>query len=228
MSDKTTAQRKPKGLDTSWKPFRVRKDKKYSEERCELQELTPPVDFEPETKPPPTFVYSDETSDIATPVSPHTLKLLEAIREDELELVEEELAKLDRQAIDQPDSHGFALIHVAARYNLSGIVNTLLEHGADVNIGTSEYRWTPLHLAARCVVDMFFTCAHFFYFKLTIKIKIKRRNSCFSFGFHRDRPRLKLLTISSLDGFTLISQIMFFCYFFPKYIMHALLRVLSL
>ncbi|XP_078375252.1 uncharacterized protein LOC144658662 isoform X2 [Oculina patagonica] len=149
MSDKTTAQREPKRLDTSWKPFRLRKDKKYSEERCELQELTPPVDFEPETKPPPTFVMSDETSDIATTVSPHTLKLLEAIREDELELVEEELAKLDRQAIDQPDSHGFALIHVAARYNLSGIVNTLLEHGADVNIGTSEYRWTPLHLAAR-------------------------------------------------------------------------------
>lgn len=151
MSDKT-AQRQPKRPDTSWNPLRLRKDEKDAEEKSELQQLTPSV----ETKPPPTFVYAEETSDIATPVSPHTLKLLEAIGEDELELVEEELAKLDRQAIDQPDKHGFALIHVAARYNLSRIVNTLLEHGADVNIGTSEYRWTPLHLAARSVMNLLF------------------------------------------------------------------------
>ncbi len=152
MSDKKAAQRKPRRLPTSWKTFRLRKDEKDSEDKCELQELTPPVVFGPEKKRTSTFVYSEaETSDVSTPVSPELLKLLEAIGEDDLELVEEELDKLDRQAIDKPDRHGFALIHVAARYNLSGIVNTLLEHGADVNIGTSEYRWTPLHLAARFV-----------------------------------------------------------------------------
>ena len=151
MSDKVTTERKPKGLDTTWNPFRLRKGEKDAEEKYEL---TPSVDFESETK----FVYSEETSDFVTPVSAHTLKLFQAIREDELELVEEELARLrlaDRQAIEQTDRHGFALIHVAARYNLSRIVNILLHHGADVIIGTSEYRWTPLHLAARCVVNLF-------------------------------------------------------------------------
>ena len=148
-----TAQRKPKELGTSWSPFRLRKDKKDAEERCELPQLSPTIDFEPKKKPSTTIIYSEETSDIATPVSPDTLRLLEAIREDELEIVEDELASLtDRHAINRTDRHGFALIHVAARYNLRRIVNTLLEHGADVNIGTSECLWTPLHLAARCVM----------------------------------------------------------------------------
>ena len=151
-----TAQGKPKGLSTSWSPFRLRKDKEDTEERCELQQLSPTIDFEPKTKPSTSFIYSEEASDIATPVSHDTLRLLEAIREDELEIVEDELASLtDRHAINRTDRHGFALIHVAARYNLRRIVNTLLEHGADVNIGTSEYRWTPLHLAARCVMTFF-------------------------------------------------------------------------
>ena len=84
-------------------------------------------------------------------MSAHTLRLLEAVREDKLEFVEEELGHLNKQEIDKTNEHGFALIHVAARYNLHRIVNTLLKHGADVDIGTSEYRWTPLRLAARCV-----------------------------------------------------------------------------
>ena len=148
MSDENKAQRKPKGRDTSWNPLRFKKDQGEAGE-CELRALR--IDFEPETKPPPTFVYSQETSEITSPVSAHTLKLLEAIREDKLEFVEEELGSRKKQEIDQTDRHGFALIHVAARYNLHRIVNALLKHGADVNIGTSEYRWTPLHLAARCV-----------------------------------------------------------------------------
>ena len=136
----------------SWNPFRLRKNESEGEDKCRQQELNPQVHFKPETKRPLTFVYSEDISDIVTPVSPHTVKLLEAIGEDEFELVEEELANLtDRHEINRTDRHGFALIHVAVRYNLSKIVNTLLEHGADVNIGTSEHRWTPLHLAARCV-----------------------------------------------------------------------------
>ena len=150
MSEENRAQRKPRGRDSSLNPFRFKKDQK---EAGELQSLTPRVDFKPETKPgSPTFVYtSQETSDITTPLSAHTLKLLEAVREDKLEFVEEELGHLNKQEIDKTDRHGFTLIHVAARYNLHRIVNALLKHGADVNIGTSEYRWTPLHLAARCV-----------------------------------------------------------------------------
>ena len=147
MSDEKTAHRKPKGRNSSWNPLRHKKSQRETGE-CELQALR--VDFEPDAKPPPTFVYSQETSEIVTPVSAHTLKLLEAIREDKLEFVEEELSNMNKQDIDKTDRHGFALIHVAARYNLHRIVPSLLEHGADVNIDTSEYRWTPLHLAARC------------------------------------------------------------------------------
>ena len=148
MSDEKTTQRKPKGGDSSWNLLRVKKNQKEIGE-CELQALR--VDFEPETIPPPTFVYSQETSEITTPVSAHTLKLLEGIREDNLEFVEEELSTMNKPDIDKTDRHGFALIHVAARYNLHRIASSLFKHGADVNIGTSEYRWTPLHLAARCV-----------------------------------------------------------------------------
>lgn len=143
------AQRKPKRNDTSCNPFKFRKDEKDTEEK----HAVPLVDFEPETKDAETFVYDDrDTSEMATSVSPHTLKLFEAIREDEMELVEEELDNLtDMQEIDRTGKHGFALIHVAARYNFSRIVKILLEHGADINIGTKEYHLTPLHLAARCV-----------------------------------------------------------------------------
>ena len=143
------AQRKPKRNDTSCNPFKFRKDEKDAEEK----HAVPLVDFEPETKDAETFVYDDrDTSEMVTPVSPHTLKLFEAIREDEMELVEEELDNLtDMQEIDRTGKHGFALIHVAARYNFSRIVKILLEHGADINIGTKEYHLTPLHLAARCV-----------------------------------------------------------------------------
>jgi len=148
MSDENTTQRGPKGYDSSWNPLRFKKNQIETGE-CESQALR--VEFEPDTKRPPTFVYSQETSEVATPVSAHTLKVLEAIREDKLEFVEEELSNMNKQDIDKTERHGFALIHVAARYNLHRIVKSLLEHGADVNIGTSEYRWTPLHLAARCV-----------------------------------------------------------------------------
>ena len=148
MSDEKGTQGKPKGRDSSWNPLRFKKNEKETPE-CELQALR--VDFEPDPKPPPTFIHSQETSEITTPLSVHTLKLLEAIREDNLEFVEKELSSMNKQEIDKTDKHGFALIHVAARYNLHRIVTTLLEHGADVNIGTSEYRWTPLHLASRYV-----------------------------------------------------------------------------
>ena len=150
MSDEEQTQGKPQIHDSSWNPLRFKKNQRVTAE-CELQALR--VDFEPADREPPlTFVYCQETSEITAPVSTHTLKLLEAIREDKLDFVQEELGSMNKEEIDKTDRHGFALIHAAARYNLHRIVTTLLEHGADVNIGTSEYRWTPLHLAARYVI----------------------------------------------------------------------------
>lgn len=150
LSDENMAQRNTKRHNTSCNPFKLRRDgPKDTEEKHGV----PLVDFEPEAKETATFVYDDrETSEMATPVSPHTLKLFEAIREDEMELVEEELDNLtDMQEIDRTGRHGFALIHVAARYNLSRIAKILLEHGANINLGTKEYHLTPLHFAARYV-----------------------------------------------------------------------------
>ena len=145
------AQSKPKQRGVGCSPFK-RRDEKYSTEKYEL----PLVGFNPEAaKQRRSFVYEDpalESSEVVTPISPHALKLFEAIREDEMELVEAELSTLtDKREIDKLGGHGFALIHVAARYNFSRIVTTLLDHGANINVGTSDYQWTPLHLAARCV-----------------------------------------------------------------------------
>lgn len=154
VTDEETEKRKPKGRreTTRCNPFKSSKDEKHTDVKYDI----PLVDYEPDTNPDKTFVYDDsamEASDTGvTSVSPRALKIFEAIREDEMELVLEELGNLtETHEIDKRDRHGFALIHVAARYNLNRIVNTLLDFGADINIGTSQYRWTPLHLAARCV-----------------------------------------------------------------------------
>ena len=157
------AQSKPKQRGVGCNPFKRRYEKDASE-KCEV----PLVGFEPEpTKQRRSFVYEDpalESSEVVTPISPHALKLFEAIREDEMELVEAELSTLtDKREIDKLGGHGFALIHVAARYNFSRIVTTLLDHGANINVGTSDYRWTPLHLAARCVETFKRYILHYIY-----------------------------------------------------------------
>lgn len=131
-------------------PFKSRRN--VADGKCDV----PLVGIEPKSaeiaKPRPSFGYSEETSEVAAPISPHVLHLFEAIREDEMDLVEAELASLtDKRQIDKLGAHGFALIHVAARYNFGRIVNSLLDHGANVNVGTRDYNWTPLHLAARWV-----------------------------------------------------------------------------
>ncbi|XP_068755474.1 transient receptor potential cation channel subfamily A member 1-like [Montipora capricornis] len=127
-----------------YNPFRHRTDEKD----------VPLVNFEPQstkvTKPGPSVGLPEESSEVVTSVSPHCLRLFEAVREDEMDLVKEELASLtDKSQIDRLSGHGFALIHVAARYNFGRIVDALLDQGAEINIGTREYRWTPLHLACR-------------------------------------------------------------------------------
>ena len=144
------AQSKPKQRGVGCNPFKRRYEKDASE-KCEV----PLVGFEPKAaNQRHSIVYDSalESSEVVTPISPHALKLFEAIREDEMELVEAELSTLtDKCEIDKLVGQGFALIHVAARYNFSRSVTNLLDRGANINVGTSDYRWTPLHLAARCV-----------------------------------------------------------------------------
>ena len=163
ISEEDLAQGKAKRQGTSCNPFKLRRDEKDADEiRGEtLVEFQPATDWG--TKPRPSLGF-EETSEVPTPISPHALKLFQAIREDEMDLVEEELASLtDKRKIDKLGGHGFALIHVAARYNFGRIVNSLLDRGADINVGTSEYQWTPLHLASRwvkpCSVCNFFLLA---------------------------------------------------------------------
>ena len=78
-------------------------------------------------------------------------------------------------------------------YNLLRMVTSLLKHGADVNIGTSEYRWTPLHLASRCVE----TCKVYVFYIAFIFISSCNDNGQippltgvqFLFGFGHDVPQ---------------------------------------
>ncbi|PFX28694.1 Transient receptor potential cation channel subfamily A member 1 [Stylophora pistillata] len=151
VADENESQREQKGRRKRFcNPFKSSKDEAHPDGNYDL----PLVDYHLVADPDRTFVYDDgamEVSDTGvTSVSPRALKIFEAIREDEAALVLEELGNLqDAYEIDKKDRHGFALIHVAARYNLNRIVHTLLDYGADINIGTSQYKWTPLHLAAR-------------------------------------------------------------------------------
>ena len=150
-----------KRRSASCNPFKLRRDEKDSGGRCEvpLVEVIVKTETARDTQPLTSFLFEDralESSEVALSISPHALKLFEAIREDEMDLVEEKLSSLtDKRSIDETSGpRGFALIHVAAKYNFGRIVNTLVDHGADINIRTSKDLWTPLHLAARCV-DMY-------------------------------------------------------------------------
>lgn len=145
-SEEDTSKRNRRKIGCN--PFKLRRED--ADGKCDI----PLVGFEPQlptaSKTRSSFGYGEETSEVAMPISPHALRLFEAIREDEMDLVEAELASLtNKHQIDKLGTQGFALIHVAARYNFSRIVGSLLDHRADVNIGTLDYNWTPLHLAAR-------------------------------------------------------------------------------
>ena len=117
ISEEDVAQSKPKRLGARCvNLFKLRRGEKDADGKCEV----PLVDFESDAaKPSTSFVYENralESSEIITPVSPQALKLFEAIREDEMDLVEAELASLtDKSEIDKIGGHGFTLIHVAAR-----------------------------------------------------------------------------------------------------------------
>ena len=94
------AQSKPKQRGVSCNPFK-RRDEKDTSEKCEV----PSVGFEPNAaNQRPSFVYDPalESSEVVTPISPRALKLFEAIREDEMELVEAQPSTLiDKCEIDK-------------------------------------------------------------------------------------------------------------------------------
>lgn len=155
ISEENTAKDKGKRRGKRSNPLKQKEEKPEHYRLLGIMESKPKGERQ---RQPSSLVPVDmiESSEVTTPVSTGAMKLFEAIREDQLHQVKEELASLtltDKRQIDELKlgGHGFALIHVAARYNFARIVKVLIENGANPNIGTGDCRWTPLHLAARCV-----------------------------------------------------------------------------
>ena len=81
-----------------------------------------------------------------------TIALHEAIDEGNLERIEDELR--DKNAVDDLNKgdvcSGFSVLHEATRRNNAKIVKSLIEHGVEINIrSTNGQEQTPLHIAAR-------------------------------------------------------------------------------
>ena len=73
-----------------------------------------------------------------------------AVREGSLEKLNEQLDLLDEESeLDALDRSGFSVLHEAARSNHLGIVKTLLDRGARVDVRSQEDQLTPLHVATR-------------------------------------------------------------------------------
>ena len=75
-----------------------------------------------------------------------------AVREGSLGELKKELGFLEAKSeLDWLDGSGFGVLHEAARFNHSGVVKALLDHGAHIDVQSKEDRITPLHIAARLV-----------------------------------------------------------------------------
>ena len=73
-----------------------------------------------------------------------------AVREGSLEQLNEQLDLLDEESeLDALDRSGFSVLHEAARSNHLGIVKTLLDRGARIDVRSQEDQLTPLHVATR-------------------------------------------------------------------------------
>ena len=73
-----------------------------------------------------------------------------AVREGSLEQLNEQLDLLDEESeLDALDRSGFSVLHEAARSNHLGIVKTLLDRGALIDVRSKEDQLTPLHVATR-------------------------------------------------------------------------------
>lgn len=92
-----------------------------------------------------------EMSELAKPImSRATGGLFEAVRDGIVDRVKERLLKRENtKEIDKLDQSGLALLHQAARYNRSSVAQTLLDHGARIDVRTREDNLTPLQIAAR-------------------------------------------------------------------------------
>ena len=76
--------------------------------------------------------------------------LLEAVRDGIADVVKERLLKRQHtKQIDKLDQSGLAMLHQAARYNRVRVAQTLLDHGAQVDVRTRDENLTPLQIAAR-------------------------------------------------------------------------------
>ena len=91
-----------------------------------------------------------EMSELEKPLISLSTGLFEAVRDGEVDLVKEQLAKREnKKEIDKLDLSGLSLLHQAARYNQTGAAGALLDHGARIDVRTRDDDLTPLHIAAR-------------------------------------------------------------------------------
>jgi len=90
--------------------------------------------------------------------------LFEAVRDGSVHLVNDRLGNKKQSAkeINKLDQSGLSLLHQAARYNRRKVAETLLDHGACIDVRTKEEKLTPLQIASR------FKCVE------TLKVLIKR------------------------------------------------------
>ena len=108
----------------------------------------------PDSKMARASIWSTQSygmaSELASPTAFCSRKLFDAVREDELDMVIDELHKLkDKNEINTPGKRGTTLLHLAARYNLASIAAVLLEYGASIDFPSSIGGWTALHIASR-------------------------------------------------------------------------------
>lgn len=76
--------------------------------------------------------------------------LFEAVRDGIVDLVNDRLnKKQSAKEINKLDQSGLSLLHQAARYNRWKVAETLLDHGACIDVRTKEEKLTPLQIAAR-------------------------------------------------------------------------------
>lgn len=92
-----------------------------------------------------------EMSELQKPIfRTRETNLFEAVRDGIVDVVKERLLKRQHtKHIDKLDQSGLAMLHQAARYNRISVAQTLLDHGARIDVRTREENLTPLQVAAR-------------------------------------------------------------------------------
>ena len=113
------------------------------------------LQFLPESRTVRPSIWSTQSygmaSELASPTAFCAKNLFDAVREDELDVVIEELGRLGDKSgeINKAGKRGTTLLHLAARYNFVNITSVLLEYGASIDIPSNVGGWTALHIACR-------------------------------------------------------------------------------